>query len=111
MTHETLEMLILSAILFLPVAAISFIALRRAWEPQDRALERLNRTGPELLPESSSEMIFGGLTPLLAGLLPATQRGRATLRQELRTAGYYQLSALTDYLALRNFLVLFSILI
>jgi tight adherence protein C len=107
----TLEVLILSAILFIPVAGISFIALRRAWEPEERALERLKKPGPELGPVSSSEMLFGTLTPALAGLIPSTARGRATLHQELRAAGHYQPGALTDYLALRNFLVLLALLV
>src|SRR4051812_38551577 len=102
MTLETLQMVLLAAILFVPVAGISFIALRRAWEPQERALERLSRPGREVMPASSPEMLFGPLTPLLANLLPSTATGRATLFQELRAAGYYHTSALTDYLALRN---------
>src|SRR5438132_1119340 len=111
MTLESLQLVMLAALLFLPVAGISFIALRRAWEPEERALERLGRRGPEVAPASSSEMLFGPLTPLLANLLPSTATGRAALFQELRAAGYYRPSALTGYLALRNFLVLFSLLI
>jgi tight adherence protein C len=110
MTLATLETVLLAAMLFLPVAGISFIALRRAWEPQERALERLHRPGLEPLPASPSEMLFGRLTPLLAHLFPSTARGRAILTQELRAAGYYRPSALTDYLALRNFLVAFCLL-
>src|SRR5438105_74946 len=101
----SLELLVLSALVVLPVAGISFVALRRAWEPKERVAQRLNRPGPELLPESSAELFLGELTLPLAGLFPATQNYRAQLHQDLRTAGYYQSSALTHYLALRNLLV------
>src|SRR5262249_37411762 len=110
MTLATLEIVVLAAMLFLPVAGISFIALRRAWEPQERALERLKRPGPGAMSASPSDMLFGGVTPLLAHLLPSTARGSATLFQELRAAGYYRPSAVTDYRALRNLLVAFALL-
>jgi tight adherence protein C len=111
MSMETVQLLILSAILVVPVVTLSFIALRRAWEPEERALERIKKPGPELGPESSAEMLFGPLTPALASLLPATARGRATLYQDLRAAGYYQATALTDYLAVRNFFILMVVLV
>src|SRR5437764_985942 len=111
MTLDTIQTLILAAMLFLPVAGISFIALRRAWEPQERALERLTKAGGETISAPTSEMLFGALTPLLASLLPSTAGGRATLYQELRAAGYYRSSSLTDYLALRNVLVALPLVI
>ena len=39
-------------------------------------------------------------------MIPITKTGRLNLFQELRTAGYYRNTALTDFLALRNLLVL-----
>jgi tight adherence protein C len=107
----TIQLLIFAAIVFLPVAVISFVALRRAWEPGEHALERLNRPGPELLPAPASETNLGGLTAPLAGLLPSTQDGRAAIYQELRAAGYYRPNALTEYLAFRNLLVLLALLV
>jgi tight adherence protein C len=106
----TLEMWMLSALLFLPVAAISFVALRRAWEPQERALERIKRPGPEVLPESSSELTFGPLSYPLAAVIPTTAAGRDAIQLDLKAAGYYAPGSLTDYLALRNFLVLLAVL-
>jgi tight adherence protein C len=107
----TPEFLILAVLLFIPVVGISFVALRRAWEPKDPVLERQKKAAPELLPESSSEYLFEGLTKPLAGMLPSTEDGRVTLQQELRTAGYYHLTALTDFLSLRNVLVLLALLL
>ena len=107
----TLEIWILAALLFIPVAGISFVALRRAWEPQERVNELLSRPAPELVHDSSHDMLFEGITYPLASMLPTTQAGRATLNQELRSAGYYSDSALTDYLALRNLLVVLPLVI
>ncbi len=56
-------------------------------------------------------MLFEGVTYPLASMLPTTQGGRATLYQELRAAGYYSAGALTDYLALRNVLVVLPLLV
>lgn len=51
-------------------------------------------------------MIFGALTPALAGLLPIGAKTRKRLSTELCQAGYYHRDAATEYLALRNTLVL-----
>jgi tight adherence protein C len=50
-------------------------------------------------------MIFGALTPGLGGLLPIGVKTRKRLALELCQAGYYHRDALTEYLALRNTLV------
>jgi tight adherence protein C len=56
-------------------------------------------------------LIFGGLTPALAGIWPV----RAAIRQRftawLRQAGHYHSQALTEFLALRNVLVVGSALL
>ncbi len=50
-------------------------------------------------------MLFGRLTPAWAGLLPVAAKARDRLSQELCQAGYYHRDAITEYLALRNALV------
>jgi tight adherence protein C len=50
--------------------------------------------------------IFGGLTSALSHLLPSGQRERDKLSRFLRQAGHYHRTALMEYLALRNALVL-----
>src|SRR5438105_15935974 len=107
----TLELWMVWGVLFLLVAGISFVALRGAWETPETSPRVPVRTGVDLLPSNRSEMLFEGLTPALAGLLPSTDDGRATIFQELRAAGFYQTGALTNYLALRNVLVFMSIVI
>ena len=107
----TIEIWILAAIVFLPVAVISFVALRRAWEPQEAAQEPASRPGMELVSEDAPELLFEKLTYPFAAAIPITKNGRMTLFQELRSAGYYQNSALTNFLALRNLMVLAALLI
>lgn len=107
----TLEIWLLAAILFIPIAGISFIALRRAWLPRERVQELIRRPAPELVHDTSSDLLFEGITYPLASMLPTTKNGRAILYQELRAAGYYSSGALTNYLALRNVLVVLPLVV
>jgi len=50
--------------------------------------------------------VFGRLTVGLAGVLPMTQNKKATIRRELKQAGYYHPLALEEYLSIRNTLVI-----
>ena len=106
-----LEFWLLAAVLFIPIAGISFIALRRAWLPRERVQELIRRPAPELVHDSSSDLLFEGITYPLASMLPTTKNGRAVLFQELRAAGYYSAGALTSYLALRNVLIVLPLLV
>src|SRR5271165_3232182 len=105
----TPDILILAALLFIPVAGISFIALRRAWEP--KVPEGPKEQPVDLLPQEPSEYLFEGLTKPLAGMIPSSEEGRTTVQRELKTAGYYHPTALLDYLSLRNVLVVLAILV
>jgi len=60
--------------------------------------EILTKDGPRAL-------IFGNLTRALAGTLPTSEANRERLTGFLRSAGHYHRPALTEYLALRNILV------
>lgn len=53
---------------------------------------------------------FGPLTRPLAGVFPASQKKRATLKNELLGAGRFNSNALTNYLAKRNVCVLMVVL-
>lgn len=55
-------------------------------------------------------MMFGPLTEPLAGLLPIREESRKRHQQFLRQAGHYHSSALTEFLALRNAMVVGSAL-
>jgi tight adherence protein C len=107
----TPEIWILAALVFLPVVVISFIALRRAWEPPEATVEPAHRPGLDLVAGESPDLMFEYLTYPFAALIPTSKAQRATLFQELRAAGYYRNTALTDYLALRNLLVLAAVFV
>jgi len=51
-------------------------------------------------------LIFGALTPALAGVLPVRAETRAVYSRFLRQAGHYHSQAVSEYLSLRNALVL-----
>lgn len=72
-----------------------------------RVQERL-RTGPGT--ERTEEMSLGSLTPALAGQIPISAADTQELERELRSAGYYRPTALTQYAALRAVLVLLPLL-
>src|SRR5947207_15755171 len=46
--------------------------------------------------------LFGPLTPVIAGLLPTTARGRAAVQKDLLRAGYFEPVALVNFLAVRS---------
>jgi tight adherence protein C len=56
------------------------------------------------------ELIFGRLTPPLAGVWPIRAPIRERFTRWLRQAGHYHSQALTEFLALRNMLVLGAVL-
>lgn len=56
-------------------------------------------------------LIFGALTPALAGVLPVRPETRAIYARFLRQAGHYHSQAVSEYLALRNALVLGVLLV
>src|SRR5262245_43576611 len=84
----------------LAASGFAFILLNRAWlEPLRR------RRAAALDPDHVPEPVLGGWTEAWAGQLPMTQTGRADIRDELRAAGFYRPTALTEYAAVRALLV------
>ena len=97
------------ALLFLLVSGLSFAAL--SWDQlrRQRRAERLQPAGADA--DSRPDFVLGEeLTPALAAQLPGTGRDRSEIAPELRAAGFYAPSALTNYLAIRAALVLVSLL-
>ncbi len=70
-----------------------------------------NREDEVLTPRGPRPMIFGALTPALAGILPIRAETRERYWRFLRQAGHYHSQALTEYLALRNALAVASLLL
>jgi len=91
--------MILPALAFLAVSVLFFgvgmLLMRAGSGPSGDIL-----AGGQMRP-----MLFGVLTPALAGVLPLGAKTRQRLEQELCQAGYYHRNAPDGYLALRNVLV------
>ena len=90
-----------------PLAAVALAAyallIRRREERVERRLE-------QMVSSSTPELILGDLTPALAGQLPPGAEKQIELQQDLRTAGYYQPTALMEYAALRAVLIIAPLL-
>lgn len=72
-----------------------------------RSLRSLGSSG-QVSPQTS---VFGPLSHLLAWLPPCTGASAEGLRRELRQAGHYRRHAFVDFLAIRNSLVLGTLLL
>jgi tight adherence protein C len=90
----------------LAVSGFAFILFNRVWlEPVRR------RQAAALDPEYVPEPVLGGWTEAWAGQLPMTASGRADIQGELRAAGYYRRTALTEYAAVRALLVVVPLIL
>lgn len=70
-----------------------------------------NRDEEDGSPSQRRPLLFGGLTAALAGMWPVRQPIRERYVTWLRQAGHYQSSAVMEFLALRNTLVVGSLLV
>jgi tight adherence protein C len=77
---------------------------RRRQAPPDR----LRAADPDA--EPPRPLVFGALTTPLSEQLPVRPAARAELLQELRVAGFYRPTALTEYLAIRAVFILVPLL-
>src|SRR5205809_367585 len=100
----TIEMVLMSVLVFVPVAGAAFIALRNTWKSKEPAPSKPTQPALELEPLASSEVLFRSLAYPFALLVPITANQRDKTHQQLRAAGYYRRYALTEFLALRNVL-------
>lgn len=81
-----------------------------SWE-QRRLFERIHQRDaendipgvrPDQVPlHGSKDLVFGGVTPALAAMLPESAERQEVLRRELRAAGYYQPHAWHNLAAIR----------
>ncbi len=69
-----------------------------------------NRSDDVPAPGGRRGLVFGPLTPALAGVLPAGTQFRAECTRFLRQAGHYHAQALAEFLSLRNALVVGAVL-
>jgi len=75
-----------------------------------RRRQRVERRVEEMDTGSTPELILGDLTPALAGQLPPGEEQQMELQKELRTAGFYQPTALMEYAAARAMMILVPLL-
>lgn len=72
---------------------------------------RANRDDEVRTVQGPRPLIFGSLTHALAGILSVSAENRERLAKFLRQAGHYHAHALTEFLALRNALLLGTLLL
>ena len=92
-------------IAFILIAAGSFAVLSRF------VSSRANSDDDVRTAQGPRPLIFGGLTHALAGLLPMSETTRGRLAKFVRQAGHYHPQALVEFLALRNALLLGTLLL
>jgi pilus assembly protein TadC len=91
-------------------AWLSFLVLGRLARSRQQMQDRLAPGEGDSASEGPPEMVLGPMTQALAAQLPLTEKRKAALRQELRRAGFYRPTALTEYAAIRTLLVLGTLL-
>ncbi len=69
------------------------------------------RDGREDTSEEPARPLFGPANGALAGLLPSTESGRASIQQDLWMAGYHQPAALNNFLVIRNLFTIAPVLL
>jgi pilus assembly protein TadC len=102
--------LIYMGLVFVAVSIATYGGYVLISRPRRRVEQRLRATGSDPLIDSTPELVLGDLTPAMAGQIPITEEDRTSLQQELREAGYYRPTALTEYAALRAMLVILPLL-
>jgi tight adherence protein C len=81
------------ALIFVATAAVILLAMA----PITLFRRAEGDTDPEPVPR-----IFGPFTPLIAGLLPTTERGQAKVQMDLLRAGYFEPVAFVNFQAVRS---------
>ncbi|MGF1577961.1 MAG: type II secretion system F family protein [Gemmataceae bacterium] len=96
---------------FLAVSALAFVVImlfrRSVLREPDRVPEPVDE--PEELPEN--DLVLGEYTTALSGSLTKPGGKLSDLQQDLRSAGYYRPTAIVEYRAVRNLLVLMAVLL
>ncbi len=78
--------------------------------------EALHQALPRILPEDvpsvrTDDLSYGGLTPVLASMLPESEQRAADARKDLQAAGYYQPHASQNLAASRYLLMMLGLLL
>jgi tight adherence protein C len=97
-------------LLFVLVTALSCCVMLMIVRRHQRVEERLRKADDEGGTGGPAPFVLGEMTPALAGQIPMSPATEAELRKELRSAGYYQPSAVLEYAAIRAVLVLLPLL-
>jgi tight adherence protein C len=97
-------------LLFLIISGLAFSFY--VWLEERRQRAELRATTADEPPEDTTAvMVLGRLTPVLAQQAPIRPEKQPAVRQELREAGYYHPTALTDYQAIRAVLIFLPLLL
>ncbi len=96
---------------FLAISALAFVVMmlfqRRAVRDPEQVLE-----SPDVGDESpENELVLGNYTTALSGTPQKPGSKSIDLQQDLRSAGYYRPTAVVEYRAVRNLLVLMAVLL
>jgi len=102
---------ILFSLVGLASAAFSFVLYLLLRARQQPAEDRLQRTRPKGGDEPKRELILGPLTTGMSAQIPMTKLAKTEIQVELRTAGFYQPTALLEYRAVRSLLVIVPVLV
>jgi tight adherence protein C len=97
-------------LVFVAVAGLTYVALRRFFRSRHALEERWKQWEEDPEPREP-QMVLGSITNALASQLPMSQRARVEIRHSLRTAGYYRPTALVEFTALRAILVLTALVL
>ena len=77
---------------------------RAVWPQERRAEDRVNpfeELGQEYPYADDRDYTFGGVTPAMAALVPASEQSRRDMSRTLKNAGYYSVHAWRNYQAVR----------
>src|SRR5262245_347699 len=94
------------AALFVVVTLVAVTLMRWAERRRQRLADRLAPKPESDDGDSRTDLVLGEMTPAFAGQIPISEQDRAQLARDLRDAGYYSTTALTEYSAIRALLML-----
>src|SRR5437016_5624747 len=97
--------LIILGFVFLFVWSVTFSLIYRAVTHSRKTRERLKSSDEDDPATERLQMVLGEMTPGLAEQVPMTLKARLELQKELMAAGFYRLTAITEYAAIRTILV------
>jgi tight adherence protein C len=100
---------LLLALVFVLVSGLTFSGSLWLARRRQRMEQRLRASVFDEMDEKPA-LVLGDLTPAFSEQVPLGKEDRTELQKELRIAGYYRPTALTEYTALRTLLILVPLL-